>query len=146
MTPLRPIPAPFPGEGGGDGVTIGCCMAKVLVVDDEDVLVALIASLLDDIGHEAVTATNGREALAALAADPIPPALIVTDVMMPLMTGVELARRVRQDDRLASIPIILMSAAGRPSPEGVTSYFIQKPFDVDHLLEVVEHCINDGNA
>lgn len=113
-------------------------MASVMIVDDEDVLVAMVAELIEDIGHRALIATNGREALDTLNHEHEPPALIISDVMMPQMNGIALAHAVRADPRLQHIPVILMSAAGKPPQDNVATHFIHKPFDMDRLERLIE--------
>lgn len=114
-------------------------MPKVLIVDDEDVLLEMIVLLLEDLGYEALTATNGQEALAILYAEPKPPALIISDVMMPRMSGTELARVVKTQPRLMDVPIILMSAANQPTMGRVADQFLHKPFSLDDLETLVLH-------
>lgn len=89
-------------------------MAKVMVVDDEDVLLEMLATLIEDLGHQAITATNGQEALALLSSTRESPALVLSDVMMPRMNGVDLARAIKTHPDFQSIPVLLMSAAFRP--------------------------------
>lgn len=113
-------------------------MSSVLVVDDEDVLLDMITALIEDLGHRAVAATNGAEALAALRAESEPPILIISDVMMPKMNGVALAEAIRSDPYLCKVPIILMSAAGRAPKAGLADHFIHKPFDLDHIEHLIE--------
>lgn len=112
-------------------------MPFVLVVDDEDVLLEMIAALIEDMGLRAVTATNGQEALELLQSSPDPPVLIISDVMMPQVNGVALARAVKQDRRLKNVPIVLMSAAGRSPQNGLATHFLHKPFDIDRLEELI---------
>ena len=114
-------------------------MATVMVVDDEDVLVEMLVMLVEELGHGAVTATNGHEALARLATAVQPPALIISDVMMPRMSGVDFARAVRDNPAFADIPIILMSAAGRPPGPTAAQHFIQKPWNLDEVAGLIEH-------
>lgn len=115
-------------------------MAVVLVVDDEDVLVEMIASLVEDLGHTPVVATNGREALELLRRGP-PPTLIISDLMMPKMNGAELTSAIRGDRALSHIPIILMSAALRSQDQIPADRFIHKPFDLNALTELIEQFI-----
>ena len=112
-------------------------MPKVMVVDDEDVLLEMIALLLEDLGYEPITAANGQEALALLHAEPHPPFLIISDVMMPRMSGTELARAVKSQPHLMNIPIILMSAAIQHDAARVADQFIHKPFSLDDLEALV---------
>ena len=113
-------------------------MASVMVVDDEDVLVEMIATLIVDLGHRAVVATNGREALAALHAEHEPPLLIISDVMMPQMNGIALAQAIKNDPRLCNVPIILMSAAEQPLQPSLAEHFVHKPFDLDQLEVLIK--------
>jgi CheY-like chemotaxis protein len=116
-------------------------MAKVMVVDDEDVLLDMLATLVEDLGHEPITATNGREALSLLSNIGEPPALILSDVMMPRMNGVDFARAVKSDPELRTVPIILMSAASRPKDVILAEHFVHKPCDLDLLATLIEQYV-----
>jgi CheY-like chemotaxis protein len=113
-------------------------MTTVMVIDDEDVLLQILAALVEDLGYEPLTATNGREALALLAECPEPPKLIVSDIMMPRMNGVEFASAVKNDPLLRQVPVILMSAASRPREGMVADLFVHKPCDLDVLADLIE--------
>lgn len=81
---------------------------RILVVDDHPDNLEIIAVRLQSRGFEIDTATNGQEALDKVLANP--PQLILLDVMMPLMDGYEVSRRIKQDENLPYIPIILVTA------------------------------------
>jgi two-component system cell cycle response regulator len=83
---------------------------RILVVDDHPDNVEILNARLSSRGFQVETATNGQEALDAVQANP--PHLILLDVMMPLMDGHEVSRRIKNDDRLPFIPIILVTARG----------------------------------
>ncbi len=119
-------------------------MPKVLVVDDEDVLLEMIVLLIEDLGFEALTASNGQEALALLYAQSELPALVISDVMMPRMSGTEFARVVKSHPRLTTVPVILMSAAMQPAASSVADQFIHKPFSLDELEMMVMHFVGGG--
>lgn len=121
-------------------------MPLVMVVDDEDVLVEMVASLIEDLGLQALVATNGEEALSSLTTVPEAPALILSDVMMPRMNGIELARMLKRDPRLKNVPIILMSAAGRPIDTQAADGFVHKPFDLDMLSKLIERYASEHRA
>lgn len=121
-------------------------MSSVLVVDDEDVLLDMITALIEDLGYHAVTATNGIEALNILQSEVEPPFLIISDIMMPKMSGTALAQHVRADPRLRHVPIVLMSAAGRVPKDSTADYFMHKPFDLDHIEQVIERYAHRGPA
>jgi CheY-like chemotaxis protein len=113
-------------------------MARVLVVEDEDALLCMVAELIEDLGHEPVLATDGGEALETLHSASSPPALIITDVMMPRMNGIALIETIKRDMRLRTVPVIMMSAAGRPTGSSVADHFIAKPFDLNMLAKLIE--------
>ncbi|HEX2093221.1 MAG TPA: diguanylate cyclase [Longimicrobiaceae bacterium] len=81
---------------------------RILVVDDHPDNVEIIDARLSSRGYQIETASNGQEALDKVQADP--PHLILCDVMMPLIDGYEVSRRIKSDDRLPFIPIILVTA------------------------------------
>lgn len=109
---------------------------RVLIVDDEVAVGNMLAACCDLWGMEPMVATTGAEALQ-LIEDSLPD-LIVTDFMMPGMTGHEFCRRARANRRLQGVPVILTSsapeAAARDSPADV---LIPKPFDLDEMEKIV---------
>lgn len=113
-------------------------MATVMVIDDEDVLLEMVATLIEDLGHTPLTATHGQDALHTLAAQNELPKLIISDIMMPRMNGIELVQQLKAHPQWCAIPVVLMSAAGRPISEHEAEQFIHKPFDLDSITEVVE--------
>jgi CheY-like chemotaxis protein len=121
-------------------------MARVLVVDDEDVLLEMIATLIDDLGYESIVATSGLEALQLLSTSDTTPALIISDVMMPKMNGVEFSKAVRENPNLRGVPIILMSAAGKPINSQVADLFLHKPFDLDTLADLIEQFLDQSST
>lgn len=104
----------------------------VLVVDDDPAIRRLVEYVLAGSGFVVRVAADGQEALEALRREP--PDLVVSDVAMPRLDGVELIRRLRaQGD---TTPVLLCSAAERVDvPAGVP--FIAKPFALDRLLDAV---------
>lgn len=113
-------------------------MATVLIVDDEAAVSDLLRDLLADLGFNVVTATNGRRALESLASLPDPPALVLSDIMMPQLNGIELARAVKTTPGLQHVPVILMSAVPHTVADGVADAFVGKPFDIDALIALVQ--------
>ena len=106
----------------------------ILIADDEEFIVDLLATLLEDEHYRVLRAYDGEQAL--LAAQRERPALIITDIMMPRMSGTELAAHLRQREESEQTPIILMSAVRSPISIPNTIY-LSKPFDIDHVLELV---------
>lgn len=109
----------------------------ILVVDDEPDLVELISYNLEQQGHTVISAGNGAEALRLAKARQ--PDLIVLDVMMPELSGIEVARRLRSQTETASLPIIMLTAKSEEAHEleglgsGADDY-ITKPFSMQVLL------------
>lgn len=109
---------------------------SVLVVDDEPQIADLLCLVLEDEGFYAIRAYDGAQAWEVLAASPDPPDLVISDVRMPQMNGVQLVRRLKEVHNGTCPPVILMSAAGEVGPApGVR--FLAKPFDLDRMLDLV---------
>jgi len=110
--------------------------AEILIVDDERPLRELLVSLLEELGYRVRAAIHGAEALAAIERSR--PDLIVTDVMMPVMGGLELYRRLKARTETRAIPVIVMSAGlSRPDDVRDPDTFITKPFDLVAVEDAV---------
>lgn len=122
-------------------------MALVLVVDDEFLLATMLADILEDEGYEVETASNGQLALAAVQKRK--PDVVITDFMMPTMTGLEFAEAVRADESLSDLPIILVSGAqgaiARERPQLFQAVF-DKPYANRNILEEVERHVKPTRA
>lgn len=113
--------------------------AKVLVIDDDRPLVALIATILQDHGCSVETAFNGEEGLN-LARKSLPD-LILMDLRMPTMDGWTCCRLLREREETREIPVIVMSADGAREAtwaELEIAGFLSKPFELEELLLYVE--------
>jgi CheY-like chemotaxis protein len=116
-------------------------LPTILVVDDHAVTREPLAKLLRHEGYETTCAANGVEAL--VAAGLVTPALILLDVMMPKMNGVEFLRRVRADARLRRVPVIALTGSmdsgqlALVKQLGVTEVMTKARFTVDELLDRV---------
>jgi two-component system cell cycle sensor histidine kinase/response regulator CckA len=108
--------------------------ALVLVVDDEDIVRRLMARTLAEAGFLVLEAGSGTEAVALLSADPHRIQLVVSDIAMPEMTGLDLARVVSQT--WPSLPLLLVSGQARP-PDDFRGSFLPKPFAPDALVAAV---------
>ncbi len=120
-------------------------MKKVLVVDDEPVVRAVVRDVLREEGYAVVEAPDGRTVLEIL--DRERPDLVLMDVMMPGIDGREVYRVLRSREDLPDVPVVMMSAAARadrldPSIAG----FLPKPFDLDRLMETVVQLIGSPTA
>jgi CheY-like chemotaxis protein len=110
---------------------------RVLVVEDDASIREMIALALESAGHEAVTASNGEDALELVEHEEAD--VIVLDLRMPLMDGSEFARRYDQRDGRA--PIIVLTATGSSAAARAVIgavRVVEKPFDVDQLLGAVK--------
>lgn len=109
----------------------------ILVVDDERDLVDLLLINLRRAGYRTSAASNGREALALLQKDR--PDLVILDIMMPEISGIEVASRMRANPDLARIPIVMLTAKGEEVDEIVglsvgADDYLSKPFSMKVLL------------
>lgn len=108
----------------------------ILVVDDSPDNVFLIQTILEEEGYAIATAEDGASALAQI--EELAPDLVLLDVMMPGMDGFEVTKRIRQNQKLSFIPILLITAHDKPSvAQGLdmgADDFIRKPVEVDELL------------
>ncbi len=114
----------------------------ILVVEDEDGIRALVRKILKRQGYEVLEASNGKDALALAADYPHPIQLLLTDVMMPGMTGVELAQQiseVRPDTRILYVSGYTDDATMQMLPEDIA--FLQKPFTLGSLVNKVKEVL-----
>jgi DNA-binding response OmpR family regulator len=108
---------------------------RILIVDDDPTIRSVLEAFLEDEGFTPSLAVNGQDAVEQARAEP--PALILMDLMMPVMSGVEAARQLKTDPDTATVPIIAMSAGFilRGSvDELMADSIISKPFDLDALI------------
>lgn len=119
------------------GVSTKPARARVLVVEDDPDVLHMIATMLKS-SYDVVLATDGIGALDVLKRNPLPD-LVVTDVMMPRMDGVTLAATMRAEPRLASIPLVMLTAKTDSGSviAGINAgarHYVTKPFKPDELL------------
>jgi len=98
----------MPTKSAGPGSTPTRRPAVLIVEDDRDVALT-INDVVEDSGYRAICANNGREALSLLEGEV--PALMLIDLFMPIMNGVELLKVIKKSPRLSSIPRVIMTAA-----------------------------------
>jgi CheY-like chemotaxis protein len=118
-------------------------MATILIVDDEKPVRQFLVAAFEQEGHEVLEAWHGRHALDIIHDRSRPPDLVISDVMMPLVGGVELCTLLRADPSTAEIPIVLMSAAHRQASAGAAAdAVVGKPFDLDTLDALVDRLLS----
>lgn len=111
-------------------------MKPILVVDDDALVLKSVCQVLEDDGFEVIASESGQAALRYLQKQT--PALIILDVIMPDLNGIEICRRLKADPIMAKIPIIFLTAKGRPIDRasgldlGADDYIV-KPYEVLEL-------------
>jgi CheY-like chemotaxis protein len=105
-------------------------LSTILVVDDEPDLRFILRRILERAGHEVVEAGHGAAALESVRGSR--PDLVVTDIMMPVMDGVELVRRLRADPATARIPILVVS--GDSLHPVAADAVLPKPYHPDQVI------------
>ncbi len=130
------LTAGMAASGGRPSDGAGPPPAKVLVVDDQEMNVTLLRRALGHHGYEIVTAEGGELALRSIEADP--PDVVLMDVQMPDLSGLEVLRRLRDDPRTADLPVILVSGLGETSHivEGLklgANDYVTKPINLPVL-------------
>ena len=124
-------------------------MAKrILIAEDEPSIVISLEFLLKDAGYEVMIARDGAEALKVAEQQPD---LVLLDIMLPLVNGFEVCRRIRQHPTLHHIPILLLTARGRESEVarglalGANAY-MTKPFATRELIKTVGDLLAGSSA
>lgn len=117
---------------------------RLLVVDDEPKLLLAVAAVLRSEGFDVTTARNGREALMQIAKSV--PDLVVSDILMPQMDGLALARHLRSADHTKLVPIVFLTAKDdtRDRVEGFRTgvdAYLAKPFEPDELVAVIRNIL-----
>ena len=120
----------------------------ILIVEDSAVQAFALRHILEGQGYQSYVAGNGRDALEM--AHQIRPALVISDVNMPEMTGYELCQQIKASPDLRETPVILVTSLSEPDDvllglkSGADSFVI-KPYDKSHLLERVAHALSGSN-
>lgn len=122
---------------------------KILIIEDEELLLNLLKSKLSELGYEIFTAVDGLQGLEATKE--VVPDLILLDIIMPKMGGFELLEKKQEDDSIKSIPVIIISNSGQPvelekaKQLGVKDWLIKTEFDPVEVVEKVIKQIGDSN-
>jgi len=110
---------------------------KILVCDDEPHILQILRFTLEKAGYQVATAGNGREALKRV--EELHPDLVILDIMMPELSGLDVCRKMREDYRLSQIPVIMLTAKSDLSErvkglEGGANDYLVKPYSNEELL------------
>ena len=117
---------------------------RILIVDDEPNIVKAVRARLEDSGYEAIAAYDGEEALKKAREEK--PDLIILDLMLPMMDGCDVCRKLKLDEKYKAIPIIMFTAKFQPvdirygMAQGADAY-ITKPFDPKMLLDKIRELL-----
>ncbi len=117
---------------------------KILVVDDDELVVLAIRELLTPLGFSVTTCSSGPEAIEKAAADRYD--LVILDVIMPEMDGFEVCRKIRQIDSYRETPIMMLTAKTaeedrRRGMEAGANLYLSKPISPKRLITLVEEAI-----
>jgi two-component system, OmpR family, phosphate regulon response regulator PhoB len=119
----------------------------VLVADDEEDIVGLVTMIIERSGHEVVSVRDGAQALAALRRRR--PDLVVLDISMPEVDGLEVLRRIRADEATSELPVLLLSAQAQEADvrrgfaTGASAY-VKKPFSPRELAKRVDELLGSS--
>lgn len=118
-------------------------MIKVLVVDDEPTIATLLADIIEDHGYEVTIAFDGRQGYELAKSGAFQ--LVITDIMMPHVSGNELCARLKHESRTQGTQVVLMSAVAHLAHLGrncQADAFILKPFDISVISQIVERFLD----
>ena len=120
----------------------------ILVVDDNADILAVVSTILEKKGYDVECASNGPELFQLLEENK--PALILLDIMLPQVDGLELLRQLKEDPKTSSIPVILLTAKGQYRDVLLgyklgTDYYISKPFTGAQLINGVNLMLGNGH-
>jgi len=119
-------------------------MSKILVVDDEEDVLSLTRIMLESKEYRVTTANSGEEALTIIANDK--PDLVLLDVVMPGVHGLDVCRTLKRDESTRHIPVVMFTALGSGvylmlAEEDKADGYIGKPFTSKTLLDLVERLL-----
>jgi CheY-like chemotaxis protein len=108
---------------------------SVLLVEDDAIIRGAMKMVLEWEGYRVTCAANGREALDLLHTSE-PPAVIMLDLLMPVLDGWQFRLEQQRDPAIADIPVVVVSAAHGAGPLGASGH-VQKPFQPEELLQAI---------
>ena len=117
-------------------------MAKIVVIDDEIHVQRLIKIILDQQGHQVITASSGEEGVALIDAEAEAPDLILLDLMMPGVGGLQVLRTLKENPKTATVPVVLLTAVAQENVvlQGIklgAKDYVRKPFHPQELAKRV---------
>ena len=119
-------------------------MSKILVVDDSPTEIHQFKAMLEQMGHEVITAENGRDGVKMAIAEQ--PDVVLMDIVMPDMNGFQATRQIARGADTKHIPVIIVSSKNQETDkvwgqrQGAKGY-ITKPVDTNELVSVMQACM-----
>ena len=117
---------------------------KILVVDDEPDILFTVGQMLEMSGYEVVKCCNGKECFEKI--ETVQPDLVILDIMMPDLSGWDVAAKIKEDPKFSNIPIIFLTAKGDTMSIGMgglaSEDYIVKPFDIADLKARIEKILS----
>lgn len=126
-------------------------MLRVLVVEDDEISRDLVTEVFEEFGHTVVAVTNGADAFPELEAADSHFDLMVLDIQMPVMNGIDVAIKVRQNPRFRELPILAVTALAHPSDAarilraGCDAY-LSKPVSVVEVRDAARTLLDEGRT
>jgi CheY-like chemotaxis protein len=118
---------------------------RILIVEDDPNLRVVIRMVLEQVGYEVAEARHGVAALESIENDP--PDLVIADMRMPMMDGVELMDRIRTNPETAAMPIVLLSGLQvDAAAERLATAVVAKPFEPSYLLASIARSLQAGGG
>jgi two-component system chemotaxis sensor kinase CheA len=118
---------------------------SILIVEDSITSRTLIKNILESAGYEVTTAIDGYDGFAALQERAFD--LVVSDIQMPRLNGLDLTEKIRSDERFGSLPVVLVTSMSTPEDRqrgidvGADAYIVKSSFDQSNLLETIKRLL-----
>ena len=123
---------------------------NILIVEDDNFVAEVYLAKLTEMGYEAILAQNGEEGLAALKKDKID--MILLDILMPIMSGMEMLEEIKKNEEWKNIPVILLTNVGEKESiqkvreMGVKNYLIKSHFTPAEVIEKIESVFKENKS
>ena len=125
-------------------------MQKILVIEDEEALLAMISQKLIREGYDVISAQDGEEGFVKVTEEK--PDLVLLDIVMPKVSGMEVLEKMHADKELAKIPVIIISNSGQPveiekaKALGVRDYLVKTEFNPQEVVEKVRRALEENSS
>lgn len=118
---------------------------KIMVVDDNQLLLQALCEHLENNGFDTTVAVNGKEALAIIEREK--PDLVIMDIVMPEMNGVEATKAIRANPKLKNLPVVAFTSKSNVGNwDEIFDDYLIKPFDFDNVLRIIKKLTPKSNS